>query len=251
MSNVAFARASVILDALSETGAPQHINVLEHKVRMRRNSLEKVLEILVHHKWAMRRGDMVTLGTATRDWGFAALSLNSLPEKAAPMLLELFEKTGLDAAICVYAPPSVVFVKTAGFTNHPNAPQIGVPYTAHVMANGRSILATYPKAYLDQYIEAFLSDQSPEWIKQKVIDPVEEAREMGFGMTTGDRVGEIEAICFPIMNISNQAVASISLWRPVDQIEDTVSDKILAFVPILRLLANRMSESLGASSLAA
>jgi DNA-binding IclR family transcriptional regulator len=251
VSNAAFAKASTILDILAETGVPQHVERLERQAHIKRNSLEKIIELLAYNGWVTRKGDLVGLGASVRDWGFAALSLDSLPEKAGSLLFELYEKTGLDGCICVYAPPSIVFVKKSGFTHHPNAPQIGAPYPAHLMANGRAVLATFPRAYLDQYISTFLADVPDEWVNERVIQPVEQTRKRGFGLTTSDRFSNVDAISFPIFGASDEAVGVISLWRPIDELGAQASEDILSFLPILQLLSERLSRSLGAGRAAA
>ncbi len=246
MSNLAFSKANQIITVLVKAGTPMHVEDIASEARLRRNSLEKLIAMLEYHGWVIKTHETISIGPVLRDLGLAVLSLDNLPQRAEPIMTNLFEATKLDVGLCIFTAPSIVFVKKVGFTSHPNAPAIGTPYEAHTMANGRCILGSYSDAYVQDYIAEFLSDEPADWIAEKVIRPVEETRKRGFGMTTADRLGHVEAICAPVFSASGEAIGAINLWRPSEKITDRPSDEMMDYVPAILEAAAEISATMGA-----
>lgn len=247
MSQATFTNTTRVLNALATARAPLTLDELGRRCGMRRPALERLVAMLNSHGWVTRCGETITTGETLRDWGLSSLLPDALPDRAAPFLQRLFERTGLDVGLAVYAPPEVVFVKLFGFTKHPNAPHLGMPYPAATMAVGRCILASYSEAYVEAFASRFLDDWSTADIAIKLHGPVQQVRERGHGFTGLDRIGFVEAICMPIFAANNDAIGALNIWRPVDQIESDISEDLRNFVPILQHTAGQISSAMGAT----
>lgn len=247
MSNAAFSKANTIMRTLTEAGVPMPMEELEQRVAMKRLSLEKLVNMLQFHGWVARDAETISIGPLVRGWGLSAISIDTLPERAAPHLTAVQQSTGFDCGLSIFSAPNTVFVKKQGFTKHANAPVLGVPYEAHLVPSGRAVLATYPRSYLDSYIAQFLSDKPDDWIEEFVKSPAEDTKIRGYGMTSGDQVTLIEAVAVPIFDAGNEAIGAINLWRPTAEPVGRPSDYLLDNVGQLQRAAVQISGALGAS----
>ncbi len=251
MSSSDLSKAAAVLNSLAQHRGPLSMSQLADRAHLRPVALRKLLGVLSQYGWVQVWNDQVQLGPVVQDWGLTSLSLDYLPERAASYLEALHARTGFGVALSSYMAPNITLIKKVGLTSDPNAPQVGMPHPAHLLATGRSVLATFSPRYLEAYVQQYLSDKSIDWVQTHVIQPVEDTRARGFGMTKADRFKMVDAVCAPIFAANGEAIGAINLWHPTRDVTDTVPDEMLACVPSLKHCAEQISTALGATGLAA
>ena len=247
MQNATFSQATAILDLITTNGKPVDSSEIEMRTSLRPTAMIRLLSAMVEEGWLIRVNEHYFLGPKVMDWGVSAICSDNLIERATPTMEALFAKTGLDVGLAVYSAPDMVFVKTVGVTRDPTGPRVGIPIPAHLLGNGRVVLATFPENYISAYARTYLSEMTADEIRVRVLDPIRQTRARGYGLTGSDKIGAVDAMSYPIFDFSRTAIASLNLWRPSRYGESDLSE-LESMFPSLKCASEKISESLGLRS---
>jgi DNA-binding IclR family transcriptional regulator len=175
----------------------------------------------------------------------AALGRLPVRERAAPLLYELAEATGLPVYLGVLFRDDVLTVDRVVPTPRPQArADIGVTNPAYTSSMGKVLLAQLPPAALDRY----LADVRLEARTERTIVAVDRlraelaaTRERGYGVSEGEHRPGVRSIAAPVFDYGGTAVAALCVrhYAPDAQPPDP------SLIHLVQDTALRVSHSLG------
>ena len=87
-------------------------------------------------------------------------------------------------------------------------------------ASGKVLLAFSPQDTVDEVMDYYLSEEEKEDFKNWFFKELEMIREIGYGVSAGERAKGIMAVSVPIFDSNGSILYSISLAGPIERIVD-------------------------------
>jgi IclR family pca regulon transcriptional regulator len=134
-------------------------------------------------------------------------------DRAAPLLHELAQTTGLNVYLAVLSRGEAVTVDRVMAKRRPEArADVGVANPAYASAMGKALLAHLPPAQLESYLAAV----RPEPVTERTITSVDalreelaRVREQGYALSEGEHRPGVRSVAAPIFAYTGEALAAV------------------------------------------
>lgn len=142
-----------------------------------------------------------------------ALARLPVRERAAPLLYELAQTTGLNAYLAVLARGEAVTVDRVVARPGPAArADVGVTNPAYASAMGKALLAHLPPAELEAYLATVRLERVTEHTVSSVgalRAELERVRERGYALSEGEHRADVRSVAAPVFAYNGEALAAV------------------------------------------
>lgn len=166
-------------------------------------------------------------------------------ERAAPLLYELAQATGLSAYLAVLSHGEIVTVdRVVPRPRRQASVDVGTANPAYASSMGKALLAHLPP----EELEAYLAEVHLEPITERTITSVPafrneltRVREQGYALSEGEHLPGVRSVAAPVFNVAEEAVAAVCV-RHYTPAGHPVPESLIETVVEV---AERMSHTLG------
>lgn len=158
-------RMTALLDAFDAASPRLTLAELAERTGLPRSSAHRILDRLVALRWLDHSGQSYALGMRALELGGLAVAHHELRDIAAPLLVDLHQRTGAVASLAVVDRRDVVYVDRVGRgLSSDGVTRIGGRAPAHATAAGKAILAWTDDSVLRATYPARLPIRTPSTI---------------------------------------------------------------------------------------
>jgi DNA-binding IclR family transcriptional regulator len=245
--NKATARVLLVLSALAEGPETQGVTELSKTLGMTKNMVHRALSTLVRHGYAARdpSGSRYQLGPGILRLARAGLPELDLTELCVPFMRRMRELTGETVTLAVPWERSAVTVSgVRGRGVIARRVPLGRVIPLHVSPASRAILAAFPDAAVDRYLEGPLEYFSRATLTQpaKVWAEVRAVRARGYATAIGDHWRGTNGVAFPVPAASDYPHGSVTVAGPAERLTQNALEAVL---PDLVDIAGQLSRQSG------
>ena len=230
--NKATARVLMVLGALAEGAESHGVTELSRSLGMTKNMVHRALVTLVRHGYVVRdeTGARYQLGPGVLRLAGSGLPELDLPNLCLPFMQEMRDVTGETVSLAVPWGRSAVTVGgIRGRGLVARRVPLGRVIPMHVSPASRAILASFPDAWIADYLEqplervsaGSLTDPDTIWAEVTAV------RERGYATTIGDHWGETNGVAFPIPASTSYPHGSITVGGSVQRLTPEVLDSLV------------------------
>ncbi|MDI6726101.1 MAG: IclR family transcriptional regulator [Smithellaceae bacterium] len=220
-------RVSSMLDILGQNPQGVSIRSLSEKVRLPKGTIHRLLSSLAYFGYV--RQDAKTrdyyLGFKLVELGNLLLNQLDLRKEAEPFLRELAENTRETVHLVVLDRQEIVYIHKVEADRQKGglrmASRIGLRNPAHSCAVGKVLLADFPEAALNNFIENYRFFKRTE---NTITDPalfkehLRQVKKQGFAIDEEENEKGIRCVAAPVYNETGNAVAAVSISGPAFQV---------------------------------
>jgi DNA-binding IclR family transcriptional regulator len=244
-------RAARILDVFARSGkAALGFNELLDGAGMSRATTHRVLTDMVEHGFLQQpdHREQYKLGPLMLSTAVLAAKHASARDAALPRMERLRDQCGETVVLTELHGDAVVPVARAdGLHEIRMNQEVGRRYPAYAGGTGKVLLAYLSQDELEAYLSRVRFDAlTPRTVKsaKTLKRQLEEIREVGVGVTAGERVPEGVALAAPIFSSTGRIEAALTISGVASRatVKQTVEDAAL-----VRAAADEISSALGAS----
>ena len=142
-----------------------------------------------------------------------ALARLPVRERAAPLLYELAQTTGLNAYLAVLSRGAAVTVdRVVAMPRPASRADVGVSSPAYASAMGKALLAHLPPAELEAYLAAVRLERVTEHTVASVAAlraALERVRERGYALSEGEHRADVRSVAAPVFAYNGEALAAV------------------------------------------
>jgi len=182
------------------------------------------------------------LGMKLFSLGQVAYGHAELISYARPQLLKLAECCGETSNLAVLDGDKSVIFLDKGISHSPLRMDttIGSRYIAHLTASGKAILAHQPRSVVLEYLEKTelkkLTNNSPTDVKE-IMSLLRTVRQRGWGEDREEAIPGLTCFAAPILDLSNQSVAAISVSGATTRMTVNEEEKIQMICQSARIIS--------------
>lgn len=251
VGNKATARVLIVLADISSGSGSFGVTELSRRLDMTKNMVHRALSTLLRHGYVVRdeTGARYQLGPGVLQLAGDGLPDLNLPDFCNHYLRQIQEIAGETVTLAVPSGRSAVTV--AGVRGHGVIARripLGRVTPLHISPASRAILAAFPDAAIDRYLEGPLERFSRDSLttREEIWREVEAVRERGYATVLGDHWRGVNGAAFAVPASAEFPHGSITVAGPSDRLTDSVLapnlDRIEAVIAELSQ-ATRLSPS--------
>jgi DNA-binding IclR family transcriptional regulator len=241
-------RALKIIELLSHFPRGLTTSDISRRLKISRNSVFRITTTL-HNTGYLTRDDeskIFQLSQKLLVLGYAALSEQSLVEKALPVMQELRDSYGETIPLGIlHGEQGIVIEAMQGTHSFRFVLEPGRQFHLHTSAPGKAVLAYLPEEERNRIISKIEFKRYNERTVSGVKDYLNILREVckcGYSVDRAEEIEGMHCVGAPIFNRHGHPVAAIWITGPSSRIKLDDFDKI---GPEVRRAADRISQSLG------
>lgn len=246
-SSLTGARVADVLLLLTDSAAPLGVTALAQELGIAKSMVHRILRSLASRSLVEQVPGSRTyrLGAAAVAIGVRALSRTDLERVVAPYLEELRDKTGETALLS--RPVAGGRVHVAQYESRRMVRmtvELGAFRPWHAGASGKVLLAFSEPDFRERAIahEAETYELSEHDV-ESLLDELEEARNVGYAISAGERNPDAGAIAAPVFGIGDVAIGAISVCGPLTRFYPAEAKKV---APLILTAAHKASTKMHA-----
>ncbi|MBE6632111.1 MAG: IclR family transcriptional regulator [Ruminococcaceae bacterium] len=252
MSNFApAAEISVkVLEAIASEREPVGISDLSRKLDINKNMIFRILNSLEECGWVYCENPAdrkYSLTLKPFKVASAAVSRLSLSTAGAPVLYELWSKTGESTYLGILSEDKVMYIQHLDGTGDVKvAGVLGGRYELYCSAPGKVLLAHSSKEFIEEYMSRGHKKNTPNSITgvNEMFKEAEKIREQGYAVDREEFSNGIVCLAAPVFDISGNVAGTIGCSMSTLRMD---IDHAIEFLrPAVTEAAEKISSRLGA-----
>ncbi len=242
------ARGLDVLDVLAAHGVPMSATEVANAVGLPRPTVFRLLATLQQRNWIFKEKQTYRLGFKCFQLGAKAGAGIEIRTHALPYLVELRDKSGVNAQIAKLEDWQVVYLERvlARELGVETPSRAGAILPAHCTALGKVLLAHRNLEDVARWARVSglprYTDHTITEIPQ-LISELLTIRERGYATELGEREEHMVCLAAPVRDFSGEVIASLSISGPRERMQASLDTG--DFVPLITHAANDISTELG------
>ncbi|WP_420542004.1 IclR family transcriptional regulator [Rubrobacter naiadicus] len=237
-----------VLGSFDRVKSEWGVTELAERLGASKASIYRVLATLERHRYVFQNPSTgrYRLGSSAIQLGQLAMNHLNLSESALPYMEQLRDRTGEEVHLAILEGKEAVYIaKVNGLRPVQVVSSIGDRCPAHCVSTGKILLAYADSAFVKSIIADGLVGYTDRThaTPSSLLRELELVREQGYSINWGEWREDVRGVAAPVMDASQQVVASIGICGPAFRLTEEFID---TNIPIVVDVGARLSEQLGA-----
>jgi DNA-binding IclR family transcriptional regulator len=229
-------RAFAVLDLVASSSTPMTVAEIGDALQLRKSTAHRFLMVLERHRMVERaQNGRFRLGLRFCDLGDRAIEQNDLRDRARPHLRSLVAEVEETVHLCVLERMHMIYVdKQEPEQRIRMISRVGARSPIHCTAVGKAILATMPRARVEEMLPALNGQRFTRRTmtsREALLKELERTSHRQYAVDDQEREEGVRCAGVAILNPRGEAIAALSISGPSSRITmhriPQIADKLM------------------------